>query len=66
MKVRTNLRGEELELVGQGLQTLAKAQRKGKTLPLENKAEREIVSRTDDAFDLMIDSLEEEIKTILE
>lgn len=63
MKVKTNLRNEELELVGKGLQVLAKAKR-GKALPTENQAEKEMLRRVEATFEDMLDSLEKELKRI--
>jgi hypothetical protein len=63
MKLRTNLRPEELDLVAKGLQKLAKKQAKP-YLP-ENQAEREILRQMELALDVMGDSLQAELSTIL-
>jgi hypothetical protein len=66
MKVRTNLRPEELALVGEGLKKLAKSQVEGKDeIVLENNAEEELVRRSDHLFDTMLNSLQDEVSNIL-
>lgn len=64
MKVKTNLHPSELELIGKGLQALAKSQR-NKKYPTENKAERDILLAVDSAFDDMINSFSEEVSSVL-
>ena len=66
MKVRTNLRPEELELVGEGLKKLAKSQTEGKDeIVLENNAEEELARKSDHLFDTMLNSLQDEVSNIL-
>lgn len=64
MKVKTNLSPRELEAVGKGLTKLAKSQRE-RPFPTENNAERELLRRTNHAFDVMLESLQSEIADIL-
>lgn len=66
MKVRTNLRPEELALVGEGLKKLAKSQTEGQDeIVLENNAEQELERRSGHLFDTMLNSLQDEVSNIL-
>lgn len=65
MKVKTNLSPCELELVGAGLQALAKGQQADKIPAPENKAEAGIITNLMECFDVMLDSLQDDIVDIL-
>lgn len=63
MKIRTNLKPSELKRVGAGLQRLAEAQTS--EIELENPAEKEIIRQVDATFDIMVNSLQDEVARIL-
>ena len=65
MKVKTNLSACELETVGAGLVALAKGQQVDKIPAPENEAESGIVSNLLECFDVMLDSLQDDIVDIL-
>ena len=66
VKVRTNLRPEELALVGEGLKRLAKSQTEGQDeIVLENNAEEELMRKVSLSFDTMLDSLQDEVSHML-
>ena len=65
MKVKTNLSSRELDLVGKGLQLLAKSKVKAKKYPLENPAERELLRQVEVVLSSTFDSLQESISSTL-
>lgn len=62
MKLRTNLKPSELRKVGIGLQKLSDAQQN--ELVLENSAERELIAKTEELFDLAMANLASEVERI--
>lgn len=65
MKVKTNLSPCELTRVGEELLSLSKSQQLDKIPPPANKAESSIISNLMDCFDIMLDSLQDDITDIL-
>ncbi|NBU69907.1 MAG: hypothetical protein EBS53_00415 [Bacteroidetes bacterium] len=63
MKIRTNLNPSQLKSVGLGLQKLAEAQTS--EIVAENPAEQEIFRQIDAMFDVMANSLQDEVSRIL-
>ena len=63
MKLRTNLKPSELRKVGIGLQKLSDAQQN--ELVLENSAERELIAKTEELFDLAMANLASEVERIV-
>lgn len=64
MKINTNLRPEELEVVGKGLYYIAKSQRDGHTFKAKNPAESELMNEVKEAFSSMVESLQNEVDSI--
>lgn len=64
MKVRTNLTPDQLEKIAKNLKKAANKQRFKPYKP-ENNAEKEMLRQTNEAFDMMLTSLQEDIAEIL-
>jgi len=64
MKIRTNLTPEQLDKISKGIKIAADKQRRRDYTP-ENNAEAELLRKATGTFDLMLDSLQEEIADIL-
>jgi hypothetical protein len=66
VKVNTNLSPAQLEHVGRKLQDLAKSQRQASGPKPENSAEEKMLTQADRALDTMLDSLQSEVRRILQ
>ena len=64
MKIRTNLTPNQLEKVSKGIKIAAAKQRSRPYVP-ENNAESEMLRKADGVFELMLDSLQEDIAEVL-
>ncbi len=64
MKIRTNLTPEQLDNIAKGIKVAAEKQRERPYVP-ENNAESELLRKSDGVFGMMLDSLQEELASIL-
>lgn len=64
MKIRTNLTPNQLDLISKGIKVAADRTRVREYIP-ENNAESELLRKVDTVFDTMLDSLQDEISSIL-
>lgn len=64
IKIRTNLTPEELEEVAKGIKVAADKQRRRPYKP-ENNAESELIRKADSMFQLMLDSLQDDVAEVL-
>lgn len=62
MKIKTNLSPGELKRIGMGLLSVSDTEE----IVLENKAEKELISKLEDAFDKATKSLVKEIVEVFE
>lgn len=65
MKIKTNLSSAELQKVAKGLMKAAELQQPNE-IELENQAERDLISRSEDLFQMMMASLTAELERIKE
>lgn len=64
MKIRTNLSPNQLDIISKGIKAAADKQRVRAYTP-ENNAEAELLRKSDRLFDMLLDSLQEDVSEIL-